>query len=617
MTHSASHTRTPRDHIVRFYDNDQLLCDAVGKFLLEGHREKASSIVIATEEHRRDIERCLSEGGLDVSAARKAGRLVLLDAEQTVLSFTIGGMERGVLDPSAFHNLVGSAVRQATAASPTGRVRAYGEMVDFLLRAGNESGTAHVEELWNELRLLCEFQLYCGYRLSHLDRADHRAAFEKICKLHSHVLPSESFDEATTDEERRRKIAALQQRARALETEIQNRQRLEGALREEQEHLRSANRRKDEFLAMLGHELRNPLNPIITSLDLMDMRGDEGSRREREIIRRQAQHLAGLVQDLLDIARVTGGKVMLRKEPTEIAVAIARAIEMASPLLEQRAHLLQLAVPQHGLLVDADPMRLPQVFANLLMNAAKYTERGGRICVSARRDGGEIVVDIRDNGIGIAPEFLSTMFEPFVQGTRALDRAEGGMGLGLALVRSLTQLHGGTVMAQSDGLGRGSTFSVGLPALPESAASRETRPSPEGASEPAASGPVERVLIVDDNADCALGFAEIVRILGHEVEVALDGPRALQIAATFKPTVALVDIGLPVMNGYELARKLRESTPSAQLKLVAVTGYGEEANRAMSLDAGFDLHTVKPVELENIRSLLSQTNGGSGNGSSS
>jgi len=617
MTHSASHTKTPRDHIVRFYDNDQFLCDAVGKFLLEGHRENASSIVIATEEHRREIERCLSEGGLDVSAAKKAGRLVLLDAEQTVLSFTIGGMERGVLDPAAFHNILGSVVRQATAASSTGRVRAYGEMVDLLLRAGNESGTAHIEELWNDLHKLCEFQLYCGYRLSRLDRAEDGAAFEKICKLHSHVLPSESFDEATTDEERRRKVAALQQRARALETEIQNRQRLEGALREEQEHLRSANRRKDEFLAMLGHELRNPLNPIITALDLMDMRGDEASRREREIIRRQAQHLAGLVQDLLDIARVTGGKVALRKEPMEIAVAIARAIEMASPLLEQRAHLLQLAVPQHGLLVDADPLRLPQVFANLLMNSAKYTERGGRISVSARRDGEEIVVDLRDNGIGLAPELLATMFEPFVQGTRALDRSEGGMGLGLALVRSLTQLHGGTVLAQSDGLGRGSTFSVRLPALPESAVPEQTRRSPAAMQEPAPTGgKVERVLIVDDNADCALGFAEIVRILGHEVEVALDGPRALQIAATFKPTIALLDIGLPVMNGYELAKKLREIAPPEQLKLVAVTGYGEEANRAMSLEAGFDLHAVKPVELDNIRSILSELNDASEKGAS-
>jgi len=381
----------------------------------------------------------------------------------------------------------------------------------------------------------------------------------------------------------------------------------QGDPHEKREDPREVNRRKDEFLAMLGHELRNPLNPILTALDLMDMRGDRNSRREREIIRRQAMYLAGLVEDLLDISRVTGGKIALRKEPMEAAAVVARAIEIASPLLEQRAHLLQIAVPQRGLLVYADPIRLPQVFANLLMNAAKYTERGGRIVLSARRDGEEVLLECKDNGIGIAPELLATMFEPFVQGTRSLDRAEGGMGLGLALAKSLTQLHGGVVSARSAGLGLGSSFTVRLPRLVEAPRTQRTpRPalSAESKSRAGAAGDVERVLIVDDNADCALGFAEVIRLLGHEVEVALDGPRALQRASTFRPTVALVDIGLPVMDGYEVARRLRKAAGTTPLKLVAVTGYGEEASREMSLKAGFDLHTVKPVQLDRLRSLL-------------
>jgi CheY-like chemotaxis protein len=291
----------------------------------------------------------------------------------------------------------------------------------------------------------------------------------------------------------------------------------------------------------------------------------------------------------------------------EIATLMTKAIEMASPLLEQRAHLLQIAVPQRGLAVDADPVRLPQVIANLLMNAAKYTERGGRIELSARREGAEVLVECSDNGIGIAPELLTTMFEPFVQGSRSLDRAEGGMGLGLALVRSLTQLHGGTVWAQSDGPGKGSTFTVRLPALAEARAVEEKpAPGPKRGN-PVPTGSTERVLIVDDNADCALGFAEVIRLLGHEVEVAFDGPRALLLAARFKPTIALVDIGLPVMDGYEVARRLRAKAGADPLRLVAVTGYGEDANRAMSLEAGFDLHTVKPVELEGLRSLLSES----------
>jgi signal transduction histidine kinase/ActR/RegA family two-component response regulator len=595
----------PRSHIVRFYEDDLFLCSAVSKFLLEGHRRGGSSIVIATGEHRLGIEQALEAGGVDVSKAKGERRLIVLDAEATLQTFTIGGLERGVLDPDAFQREIGEVLRHAEAAAPGGPVRAFGEMVDLLLRRGNESAMAHLEELWDGLQKTRAFDLYCGYRLGHLDRVEDHQPFERICRLHSHVLPAESYDEEMGAEERRRQVAELQQRARALETEIVERKKLDRALREEQALLREANRRKDEFLAVLSHELRNPLNPILTSLDLMDMRGDEHSRREREIIRRQAMHLAALVEDLLDVSRITGGKVTLRKEPVEIAAVVAKGIEMASPLLEQRAHLLKIAVPQPGLLVDADSIRLPQVFANLLMNAAKYTERGGQIELSARREGPEIVVECRDNGIGIAHELLSTMFEPFVQGTRTLDRAEGGMGLGLALVRSLTELHGGTVSAKSGGLGRGSTFSVRLPALTDAPRQTENIPSPGTLD--AATGKAERVLVVDDNADCALGFAEVIRLLGHDVEVAFDGPRALTAAEQFKPTVALIDIGLPVMNGYELARRLRETAPSETLKLVAVTGYGEAENRAMSLEAGFDLHAVKPVELESLRTLLANS----------
>jgi signal transduction histidine kinase/ActR/RegA family two-component response regulator len=608
VTPSRSQTPkvTPRHHIVRFYEDDSFICAQVAQFFLEGHREGASCVMLATAKHRQGIERALEDAGVDVREAKKLGRLIALDAEDTLRSFIIGGLDRGVLDPPVFRSTITPVLERAAAVAPAGLVLAYGEMVDLLLRRGNESAMAHLEELWNELGKIHTFELYCSYRMSNLDRVEDHSAFEKICRLHSHVLPAESYDENSNTEDRRRQVAQLQQRARALETEIVERKKLDRALREEQDHLRDANRRKDEFLAMLGHELRNPLNPILTALDLMDMRGDEHSRRERDIIRRQALHLADLVEDLLDVSRVTGGKVTLRKEPTEIASVIAKAIEMASPLLEQRAHLLQIGVPQRGLLVDADPVRLAQVFANLVMNAAKYTERGGTIEIAARRDGPEIVVACKDDGIGISTELLGTMFEPFVQGSRSLDRAEGGMGLGLALVRSLTELHGGNVTAHSEGLGKGSEFSVRLPALNE-APRKEERTEPTTLR--SGSGPerAERVLIVDDNADCALGFGEVVRLLGHEVEVAFDGPRALLAAGRFKPTVALIDIGLPVMDGYEVAKRLRETAGLEKLKLVAVTGYGEDANRAMSLAAGFDLHTVKPVELESLRTLLANS----------
>ncbi len=603
----------PTDHHVRFYDNDTFLCDMVGRFLVDGYRQGASSIVIATPEHAIGIESVLAKGGVNVAEAKRSGRLITEDAEKTMLSFTVGGIERGALDRDAFRETTGAMLEKASAASPSSSVRAYGEMVDVFLRRGNEAAMLHLEELWNEMRRTRPFQLYCGYRLRHLDRSEDQEPFRRICGLHSHILPSESYDEESGVEAKRRQIAHLQQRASSLESEVVERKRLGAALQEEQKQLREANRRKDEFLAILGHELRNPLNPILTALDLMDMRGDDTSRRERDIIRRQALHLAGLVEDLLDISRVTGGKISLRKEPLEVATLVARAIEMASPLLEQRAHLLQIAIPPRGLLVYADPIRLPQVFANLLMNAAKYTERGGRIELKARRDGEDVVVECRDNGIGIAPELLATMFEPFVQGTRSLDRAEGGMGLGLALVKSLTQLHGGVVSARSAGPEQGSTFTVRLPALEEARGTVRPPRTQQSDRSNGAVGSVERVLVVDDNVDCALGFAEVIRHLGHEVEVAFDGPRAIQKAATFKPTVALVDIGLPVMDGYELARRLREVMDNEPLKLVAVTGYGEDTNRALSEEAGFDLHAVKPVDLGSLRALIG--NGQRSNGS--
>ena len=604
----ARATLPPKDHIVRFYETDSFLCDMVGRYLAEGLELGEPCVVLATEGHRHGIERVLTIQGAKIAQAKEKGLLNLVDAEEILSSFMVGGLDRGMVNPEAFREVVGGLLERASFLSRAGSTRAYGEMVDLLLRRGNEAAMARIEELWNELRSTHSFQLYCSYRLGHFAREEHQEPFQRICEVHGHVLPAESFDASASLEERHRQIAKLQQRARALETEVAERKQLDRALRAEREHLREANRRKDEFLAMLGHELRNPLNPILTALDLMDMRGDEHSRREREIIRRQAMHLAGLIEDLLDVSRVTGGKITLRREPTEIASVIARAIEMASPLLEQRAHLLTIAVPQRGLLVEADPIRLPQIFANLLMNAAKYTERGGHISVAARQRDGEIETEVRDDGIGIAPELLATIFEPFVQGSRSLDRAEGGLGLGLALVRSLTRLHGGTVSAQSDGLGKGSCFTVRLPVLCEVPRTQLAKSAdPSGPAAPPEK--LERVLIVDDNADCALGFAEALRLLGHHVEVAFDGPRALTVAAEFKPTVALIDIGLPVMDGYELARKLRQAARSRPVKLIAVTGYGEDANRAMSLEAGFDIHTVKPLGLESLRNLLERENG--------
>jgi signal transduction histidine kinase/ActR/RegA family two-component response regulator len=361
------------------------------------------------------------------------------------------------------------------------------------------------------------------------------------------------------------------------------------------EAARVADRRKDEFLAMLGHELRNPLAPILTALQMMTLKGTVGGERERDIIERQTRHLVRLVDDLLDISRITRGKIELRRARTDIAVVLAKAVEMASPILEQRSHHFHIEAARNVHYVDGDESRLAQVFHNLLTNAAKYTPIGGRIALRLKTAGGAVVVEVEDDGDGIGADLLPSIFEPFVQGERGVDRSQGGLGLGLALVHSLVALHNGSVAGYSEGPGRGSRFVVSLPV------SVHAEPP---AIVPAV-GPLQsaarrrRVLLVDDNADAVETLADLLRSSDHEVLVTLDGPAALARAAAFEPEVALLDIGLPVMDGYELARKLQTLLPTP-IRLVAITGYGQEHDRQRCLDAGFAEHLVKPVEWRRV-----------------
>jgi len=350
-----------------------------------------------------------------------------------------------------------------------------------------------------------------------------------------------------------------------------------------------ADRRKDEFLAMLGHELRNPLAPIMTALELMEMKELNTLRKERDVIRRQVTHLSRLIDDLLDVARITRGTIQLQMQTIDLSAVIAESIEMASPLLE---------MPHEEALVDADPTRLAQVFQNLLTNASKYSGRRSRIEVRVVATDEHIHISVRDQGIGIKQELLPRLFDMFAQGERALDRAQGGLGIGLTIARSLCELHGGTITAASDGPHHGATFTV---ALPRSHATGPTKPlralgTPRGA----------RVLVVDDNIDAAVMLRETLSELGHELQIAHDGPSALELAASFQPDIAVLDIGLPGMSGYELARKLREQRGSDQLRLIALTGYGQEADRARAREFGFDHHLIKPIELDALLALLAR-----------
>jgi signal transduction histidine kinase len=370
----------------------------------------------------------------------------------------------------------------------------------------------------------------------------------------------------------------------------------------------AANRAKDEFLAMLGHELRNPLAPIVTALQLMRLRGGDHALKERAVIERQTSHLVALVDDLLDVSRVAEGKIQLRRQPVEIADVVARAIETASPLIEQKRHVLEVDVPATGLAVLADVGRCVQVVANLLNNAAKYTEAGGTLKVTAWRDGESVMVAVRDNGIGIDRAMLDLIFERFVQERQALSRSQGGLGLGLTIARSMVVLHGGSIAVHSDGAGQGSTFTVRLPLLASALHQPDEAPAvaPPVASLATAPAAGLRIMVVDDNEDAACALGELLTLHGHTVHVAFGAPEALRQEPLFQPQVCLLDIGLPGMDGYELAQRLRQHSGGRALGLVAITGYGQDSDRRRATDAGFDHHLTKPVDLAALAALLDQ-----------
>ena len=373
-------------------------------------------------------------------------------------------------------------------------------------------------------------------------------------------------------------------------------------------HVQENDRRKNEFLAMLAHELRNPLAPIRSAVEMLQMLEleDENLRWASEIISRQVDQLVRLVDDLLDISRISGGKIQLRTEIVDARSIVARAVEISRPAIDSRKHLLTLSAPTGPLPVNADPVRMAQVLANLLNNAAKYTHDGGRIDLDLSRSGSEAVFRVCDNGIGIAQEKLATVFDLFTQVDNSLDRTQGGLGIGLTLVRVLVQMHAGSVRAFSDGDDRGSQFVIRLPALAETVpVAPSARPSVPHVEAPVA----RRVLIVDDYPVVAESLMRVLALAGHDVRIAHDGPAALEVISTFHPEVIVLDIGLPGMNGYDLARQIRVETASNPVTLIAATGYGQTEDRHRAHNAGFDHHLTKPVDcvalLELIESIRS------------
>ncbi len=387
--------------------------------------------------------------------------------------------------------------------------------------------------------------------------------------------------------------------AGAVVTDIDDRKRMEEALRD-------ADQRKDQFLAMLAHELRNPLAPISNAVQIMQLEGPNGPnfRWSTEVIEDQIKHMTRMVDDLLDVSRITRGKVDLQKETISLMEVVELAVEASRPLIDDYDHQLTVTLPPQPIIVDVDPARLAQVLSNLLNNAAKYTDERGHIALSAETADNEVIIRVRDSGIGISLDLLPKVFDLFTQADRTLSRSRGGLGIGLTLVRSLVELHGGRVTAQSEGLGQGSEFVVRLPIATSSVAA----PQPlNSADDPRiVQLPRRRILVVDDKPSNAQSLELLLQALGQEVFTAYDGQEALELARRHHPDVVLLDIGLPIIDGYEVARQCRAQPDLQPMTLVAMTGYGQESDRLRSQEAGFDAHLVKPVNLDELLQMLEQ-----------
>lgn len=412
--------------------------------------------------------------------------------------------------------------------------------------------------------------------------------------------PVRGSDEvAELDQAFRHMAQEIEQATQTLERRIAERT---AELAEANDALREADRRKDDFVTMLAHELRNPLAPVRNAVQMLKTPGlsTDTARQACEMMERQVAHLVRLVDDLLDVSRITRGVIDLRREQVDLSSIFAGALEAAQPLFNARGHEAIVSVPSEPIVLDCDPVRLAQVVTNLLVNAAKYTPATGRIRLTGERDGSDAVIRVQDTGAGIDPEFLPRVFDLFSQADRSLSRSRGGLGIGLMLVRRLVELHGGTVTATSPGLGQGSEFVVRVPALPQSAMDEHRS---KDAPAPAA-GAARRVLVVDDNVDAAESSAFLLRFSGHEVEVAHDGEAALKAVRDFRPEVVLLDIGLPGLSGYEVARELRSRPENEGLILAAVTGYGHDDDRRRSREAGFDYHLTKPLDPDTLTAFV-------------
>ena len=590
-------------HLVQFYEAEEFLYDVVGGFIAEGLMHAEPVIVIATEEHVRGFKAALEAKHLDASG------VTFIDAAEAIAQFMTGEMP----DEQRFMTLIGGVLERATADAPRNRVRAYGEMVDLLWRDGNPEAAIRLEELWNDLGTLYPFTLLCAYPMGNFYKESDASLFEHVCRTHGRVYPAESYDRAGDDDARMREVAALQQRAAALEAEVVHRRELERALRDSlaarrgvEEELRGKlaenarlyelaqenNRIKDEFLATLSHELRTPLTAILgwaRMLSLVSM-DEKTTRTAVETIERSARTQASLIDDLLDLSRVVTGKLTLKSEPVDLATVVDNAVDTLRLAAESRDIRIAIKEPDQRCIVTGDPTRLQQIAWNLVSNAVKFSPSGSTVSVAIEHHGDTAGLLVRDSGRGITAAFLPHVFEPFRQADGASTRSHNGLGLGLAIVKYLVELHGGTVRATSEGEGTGATFAVTLPT-----ATRVPRHEPP-AREDIADLTGATIFVVDDDDDARGVIAAILGRCGAEVESFASVNDAGARLRTSKPDVLITDIAMPERDGYALMQHLRACADTAAIPTIALTALADAHIDELLHDAGFRTYVRKPVD---------------------
>lgn len=603
----ASHPGS-NQHIVQFYENDSFLLESVSEFLKTGFDRGEAAIVAASGSHLEGLHPLLTTRGFDISRLTDSGQYLPLNAEETLPHLVVDGR----VSETRFNDLLKAKLERMTSGGHP--VRVFGELVALLSAGGNHEAALHLERLWENLQTSLSFSLFCAYPIRHFASRELNKTFADVCSTHSQIIPSESFTTLTVDDQTRA-IAVLQQKAQALEIEVRERVKAEENLRavllREQlarTEAETANRMKDEFLATVSHELRTPLNAIIGWLHML-RRGnldDVTKIRALETIERNAKSQAQLVEDLLDVSRMISGKLRLQMGVVDTASVINAAIDAVQLAANSKDIELQVTLDPSARHVLGDSNRLQQVVWNLLSNAIKFTPSGGRVTVQLERAQSHMRIKVSDTGQGITAEFLPYVFERFCQADGGSTRRHGGLGLGLALVRHLVELHGGNVRAESEGDGKGATFIIELPLAPaDRTIPEKSKPESKGNDDSVGGATLlagRRVLVVDDDVDTLQMLTVMLADRKAEVQAAASANEAMEILSWFRPHVLVLDLAMPGENGYSLIERIRRDEKGSgwMVPALALTAQVRVEDRARALSAGFNMFVPKPVETDEL-----------------